>query len=93
MKKTSLKLVSKWTGIPVTQMMEGETQKLVNMEERIHERMVDQEEAVTDGFRGHPAQPGRFERSQASYWQLHVSGTYRCRQDRVGAQPGLVPFR
>jgi len=39
-------LVSKWTGIPVTQMMEGESQKLVHMEERIHERMVDQEEAV-----------------------------------------------
>ncbi|MCR4393562.1 MAG: AAA family ATPase [Dehalococcoidales bacterium] len=39
-------LVSRWTGIPVTQMMEGESQKLVHMEERIHERMVDQEEAV-----------------------------------------------
>jgi ATP-dependent Clp protease ATP-binding subunit ClpC len=40
-------LVSKWTGIPITQMMEGETQKLIHMEERIHERMVNQEEAVT----------------------------------------------
>jgi ATP-dependent Clp protease ATP-binding subunit ClpC len=40
-------LVSKWTGIPVNQMMEGETQKLVHMESRIHERMIDQEEAVT----------------------------------------------
>ncbi|MBN1189851.1 MAG: AAA family ATPase [Dehalococcoidales bacterium] len=39
-------LVSKWTGIPVSQMMEGETQKLVHMEERIHERMIDQHEAV-----------------------------------------------
>jgi ATP-dependent Clp protease ATP-binding subunit ClpC len=40
-------LVSKWTGIPVTQMLEGEAQKLVHMEDRIHERMIDQEEAVT----------------------------------------------
>jgi ATP-dependent Clp protease ATP-binding subunit ClpC len=40
-------LISKWTGIPVTQMMEGEAQKLVHMEDRIHERMIDQEEAVT----------------------------------------------
>jgi ATP-dependent Clp protease ATP-binding subunit ClpC len=40
-------LVSKWTGIPVSQMMEGESQKLVHMEDRIHERMIDQEEAVT----------------------------------------------
>jgi ATP-dependent Clp protease ATP-binding subunit ClpC len=39
-------LVAKWTGIPVSQMMEGETQKLVKMEDRIHERMIDQEEAV-----------------------------------------------
>jgi ATP-dependent Clp protease ATP-binding subunit ClpC len=40
-------LVSKWTGIPVTQMMEGESQKLVHMEDRVHERMINQEEAVT----------------------------------------------
>ena len=40
-------LVSKWTGIPISQMMEGESQKLVHMEDRIHERMIDQEEAVT----------------------------------------------
>ncbi len=47
MKRDIAELVSKWTGIPVTQMMEGETQKLVHMEDRIHERMIDQEEAVT----------------------------------------------
>jgi ATP-dependent Clp protease ATP-binding subunit ClpC len=41
------KLVSNWTGIPISQMLEGESQKLVHMEDRIHERMVNQEEAVT----------------------------------------------
>jgi ATP-dependent Clp protease ATP-binding subunit ClpC len=40
-------LVSQWTGIPVSRMLETETDKLVHMEERIHERIVDQEEAVT----------------------------------------------
>ncbi len=40
------RLVSSWTGIPVTQMMQGETAKLVNMEDKIHERFVDQNEAV-----------------------------------------------
>jgi ATP-dependent Clp protease ATP-binding subunit ClpB len=40
-------VVSKWTGIPVARLMEGEVQKLVHMEAGIHERMVDQEEAVT----------------------------------------------
>ncbi len=40
-------LISKWTGIPVTQMLEGEAEKLLHMEERIHERLINQEEAVT----------------------------------------------
>ncbi len=40
-------LISKWTGIPVSQMLEGEAEKLLYMEERIHERLVNQEEAVT----------------------------------------------
>jgi ATP-dependent Clp protease ATP-binding subunit ClpC len=40
-------LISKWTGIPVSQMLEGEAEKLIHMEERIHERLVNQDEAVT----------------------------------------------
>src|SRR5271157_762745 len=39
-------LISNWTGIPVSQMLEGESEKLLHMEERIHERLIDQEEAV-----------------------------------------------
>ncbi|MDD4984855.1 MAG: AAA family ATPase [Dehalococcoidales bacterium] len=39
-------LISKWTGIPVSQMLEGEMEKLLHMEERIHDRLVNQEEAV-----------------------------------------------
>ncbi len=40
-------LISIWTGIPVSQMLEGETEKLLHMEESIHERLIDQTEAVT----------------------------------------------
>jgi len=40
-------LISQWTGIPVSRMLEAESEKLVHMEERIHERIVNQEEAVT----------------------------------------------
>jgi len=40
-------LVSQWTGIPVSRMIEAETDKLIHMEERLHERIVNQEEAVT----------------------------------------------
>jgi len=39
-------LISRWTGIPVSRMLETEADKLVHMEERIHERIVNQEEAV-----------------------------------------------
>jgi ATP-dependent Clp protease ATP-binding subunit ClpB len=39
-------IVSKWTGIPVTRMMESEIQKLVRMETRLGERVIGQEEAV-----------------------------------------------
>jgi ATP-dependent Clp protease ATP-binding subunit ClpC len=40
-------LVSKWTGIPVSRMLEGDAEKLVHMEERLHERIINQEEAVS----------------------------------------------
>ena len=39
-------LIASWTGIPVSQMLEGEAEKLVHMEDRIHERLINQEEAV-----------------------------------------------
>jgi ATP-dependent Clp protease ATP-binding subunit ClpB len=39
-------VVSKWTGIPVTRLMEGEIEKLVHMESRLKERVVGQEEAI-----------------------------------------------
>jgi ATP-dependent Clp protease ATP-binding subunit ClpB len=41
------KLVSKWTGIPTGRLLEGEAQKLVQMEERLRQRVVGQEEALS----------------------------------------------
>ncbi len=40
------KIVSKWTGIPVAKMLEGEVQKLTQMEDRLRERVVGQDEAL-----------------------------------------------
>ncbi len=40
-------IVGAWTGIPVSKLMEGETAKLVRMEERLHDRVVGQDEAVS----------------------------------------------
>jgi len=41
------RLISNWTGIPVSQMLEGEAEKLLHMEERIHDWLINQDEAVT----------------------------------------------
>jgi ATP-dependent Clp protease ATP-binding subunit ClpB len=40
-------VVGRWTGIPVSRLLEGETEKLIHMEERLHERVVGQDEAVS----------------------------------------------
>ncbi|HLV36952.1 MAG TPA: AAA family ATPase, partial [Spirillospora sp.] len=39
-------VVSRWTGIPVSRLLEGEVEKLLRMEERLHQRVVGQEDAV-----------------------------------------------
>jgi ATP-dependent Clp protease ATP-binding subunit ClpB len=40
-------VVSKWTGVPVSRLMEGEMHKLVHLEELLHQRVIGQDEAVT----------------------------------------------
>ena len=39
-------VVARWTGVPVERLLEGETEKLIHMEERLHQRVVGQDEAV-----------------------------------------------
>jgi len=39
-------VVARWTGIPVSRLLEGETEKLIHMEERLHQRVIGQDEAV-----------------------------------------------
>jgi ATP-dependent Clp protease ATP-binding subunit ClpB len=40
-------IVARWTGIPISKLMEGEVAKLIQMEERLHERVIGQDEAVS----------------------------------------------
>jgi len=40
------RIVAKWTGIPVSKLLEGETEKLIHMEDRLHQRVVGQDEAI-----------------------------------------------
>ena len=39
-------VIAKWTGIPVSRLLEGEVEKLIHMEDRLHERVIGQDEAV-----------------------------------------------
>jgi ATP-dependent Clp protease ATP-binding subunit ClpB len=39
-------IVARWTGIPVSRLLEGETEKLIHMEDRLHQRVIGQDEAV-----------------------------------------------
>jgi ATP-dependent Clp protease ATP-binding subunit ClpB len=41
------RVVSRWTGVPVTRLLEGEMQKLIHLEDELHKRVVGQDEAVT----------------------------------------------
>jgi ATP-dependent Clp protease ATP-binding subunit ClpC len=45
--KDIAEVVAQWTGIPVNQMMETEAEKLLHMEERLHEHIIGQDEAIT----------------------------------------------
>ena len=86
-------VVSKWTGIPVSRLMEGEIQKLLQMEERLHQRVVGQDEAIDGGRQRDPPRPRRPAGPQPAARQLHLPRPDRRRQDRAGARAGRVPLR
>ncbi|HUN82711.1 MAG TPA: ATP-dependent chaperone ClpB [Phycisphaerae bacterium] len=70
-------IVSKWTGIPVSRMLEGEKEKLLKMEDRLHERVVGQEEAihaVSDAVRRNRAGLGDPHRPIGSFLFLGPTG-------------------
>ena len=86
-------VVAKWTGIPVSRLMEGEVEKLIHMEERLHERVIGQDEAieaVSNALRrsraglSDPRPPDRL---------LPLPRPDRRRQDRAGEGAGRVHVR
>ena len=82
------RIVSKWTGIPVSKMLEGEVKKLVTMEERLRQRVVGQDEALERVANAIRRSRAGLERSQAPDWLVHFPGTDRSGQNRTGAGAG-----
>ena len=68
-------VVSRWTGIPVSRMMQSEKQKLLNIETELHMRVVGQEEAIQASFRCYSSQPCRFARSKTTNRSFIFFGT------------------
>ncbi len=86
-------VVSRWTGIPVSKMLEGEREKLLRMEDELHKRVVGQDEAVhavADAIRRSRAGLSDPNRPNGSFLFL---GPDRRRQDRAVQGARRVPVR
>jgi ATP-dependent Clp protease ATP-binding subunit ClpB len=82
-------IVAAWTGIPVTRLMEGELEKLVKMEERLHRRVVGQDEAieaVSDAIRRGRAGLGDPRRPLGSFLFLGPTGVGKTELARALAE-------
>ena len=82
-------IVAAWTGIPVTRLMEGELEKLVKMEERLHHRVVGQDEAieaVSDAVRRARAGLGDPRRPLGSFLFLGPTGVGKTELARALAE-------
>ena len=79
-------IVSRWTGIPVTRLVEGEREKLLRLDEILHQRVIGQDEAVqlvADAV--HP-RPRRDQGPAPADRLVHLPRPDRRRQDRAGAR-------
>jgi ATP-dependent Clp protease ATP-binding subunit ClpB len=82
-------VVSKWTGVPVSRMLEGERDKLMKMEERLHHRVVGQDEAVaavSDAVRRNRAGLGDPNRPIGSFLFLGPTGVGKTELCKALAQ-------
>ena len=86
-------VVARWTGIPVSRLMEGEVEKLVHMEERLHQRVIGQDEAVESVSNALRRSRAGLQRSEPADRQLPLPRPDRRRQDRAGPCPGRVHVR
>ncbi len=84
------RIVSKWTGIPVSKMLEGEVKKLVTMEDRLRQRVVGQDAGSRTRGECDPPLPRRTQRSQAPHRLVHLPRPHRSRQNRTRPRSGGI---
>ena len=81
-------IVSKWTGIPVSKMLEGEVKKLITMEDRLRMRVVGQDEALERVANAIRRSRAGLSDPETPDWLFHLPGADRCWQDGTGACSG-----
>ena len=86
-------VVASWTGVPVSKLLEGEIEKLLKMEERLHRARRGPGRGRTGRSQRRPPLTGRAARPEPPHRQLHFSGADRRRQDGAGPCPGRIPVR
>ncbi len=86
-------VVSRWTGIPVDKMLEGEREKLLHMEDNLKRRVIGQDEAVIAVAERHPPRARRLAGSEPADRLVPVPGPDRRRQDRADQGAGRIPVR
>ena len=86
-------VVSRWTGVPVDKMLEGEREKLLKMEEEIARRVVGQTRGGDGRLDGGPTRPRRPAGPEPADRLVHVPRPHRRRQDRADQGARLLPVR
>ena len=81
-------VVSMWTGVPVARLAKEETERLLQMENELHKRIIGQDEAIVNVAKSVRPRPRRTQGSAAPHWRVHVPWPHRSGQDRARAGLG-----
>ena len=68
-------VVSRWTGVPVSKLMEGEVERLIHLPEELHRRVVGQDEAVEAVADAVLRARGGLKDPEAAHWEFSVPGS------------------
>ncbi len=86
-------VIARWTGIPVSKLLEGEKQKLLHLEDELHKRVIGQNEAVDAVAEAVLALALGARRSESPDRLVHLPRSDRRREDRACASAGRVSLR
>ena len=86
-------VISRWTGIPVSKMLEGEKDKLIHMEERLGRRVIGQHEAIVAVSNAVRRARAGLQDPNRPIGSFIFHGTHGCRKNGAGQSPGGISFR